>query len=173
MKTIYSATIFLVIFATHFATHFATAQTIPNPLIDYDEFQRIVVSSKSERESHRLTEAQFLTSREDSATIILDARSSARFQQRHIKGAINLPFTEFTAETLQNVIPSKDSKIVIYCNNNFLGDPVALASKMLSASLNLNTYTSLKAYGYTNIYELGPLLDVATTSIPFEGSLVR
>jgi len=50
---------------------------------------------------------------------------------------------------------------------------MAFASKMPPASLNLSTYTSLKAYGYTSIYELGPLLDVKTTKIPFAGTEVR
>ena len=36
----------------------------------------------------------------------------------------------------------------------------------------LSTYTSLKAYGYTHVYELGPLLRVGDTKIPFEGSEV-
>ncbi len=92
---------------------------------------------------------------------------------RHIKGAVNLPFTDFTAASLAGVLPAKDVKILIYCNNNFLGSPVAFASKIAPASLNLSTYTSLKAYGYDNIYELGPLLDVAKTKIPFEGTEVK
>jgi len=44
---------------------------------------------------------------------------------------------------------------------------------MPAASLNLSTYTSLKAYGYNNIYELGPLLNISTTKIPFEGTEVK
>jgi len=31
----------------------------------------------------------------------------------------------------------------------------------------------LRSYGYTNIYELGPLLNVQTTSIPFEGTELK
>jgi hypothetical protein len=89
---------------------------------------------------------------------------------RHIAGAINLPFTDFSAASLAKVIPAKDTKILIYCNNNFLGDQLAMVSKSAPASLNLSTYTSLKAYGYTTIYELGPLLDVKKTAIPFAGS---
>jgi len=86
---------------------------------------------------------------------------------------VNLPFTDFTAASLAGVIPAKDAKILIYCNNNFLGSPVAFASKTATASLNLSTYTSLKAYGYDQIFELGPLLDVSKTKIPFAGSEVK
>jgi len=145
----------------------------PNPLIDYPGFQKIVDSSNKERESRRLTEDAFVTMMHEQGVVVLDARSSNKYELRHIKGAVNLPFTDFTAASLAGVLPSKDVKILIYCNNNFLGSPDAFISKAASASLNLSTYTSLKAYGYNNIYELGPLLDVNKTKIPFEGSEVK
>jgi phage shock protein E len=146
------------------------AEPIPNPLIDYKEFQKIVATSASERESHRLTEPQFIDAMADKKTVLLDARSASKYELRHIRGAINLPFTDFTAATLAKVIPTKDTKILIYCNNNFEGSPVSFASKAPSASLNISTYTSLRSYGYTNIFELGPLLNVRTTAISFAGT---
>ena len=149
------------------------AETIPNRLIDYREFQKIVADSASERESHRLTESQFIAAMADKSAVLLDARTASKFDLRHIRGAVSLPFTDFTAETLAKIIPAKDTKILIYCNNNFLGSPISLASKAPSASLNISTYTSLRAYGYTNIYELGPLLDVRSTAIPFAGKEVN
>ena len=106
-------------------------------------------------------------------TVVLDARSADKYRLRHIKGAVNLPFTDFTAASLAGVLPAKDVKVLIYCNNNFLGSPMAFASKMPTASLNLSTYTSLKSYGYTTIFELGPLLDVGKTKIPFEGTEIK
>ena len=75
--------------------------------------------------------------------------------------------------SLARVVPGRDAKILIYCNNNFLDSPAAFASKAPAASLNLSTYTSLKAYGYTNVYELGPLLRIGDTRLPFEGSEVQ
>ena len=149
------------------------AETIPNRLIDYREFQKIVAESASERESHRLTEPQFIAAMADKSAVLLDARTASKFDLRHIRGAVSLPFTDFTAETLAKIIPARDTKILIYCNNNFLGSPISLASKAPSASLNISTYTSLRAYGYTNIYELGPLLDVRTTTIPFSGTEIK
>jgi len=146
------------------------ADPIPNPLIDSGKFQQIVTASTRERESHRLTENDFIASMKQPGAILLDARSEARYRLLHIKGAVNLPFTEFTAATLAKVIPSKRTKVLIYCNNNFLGSPTAFASKAPAASLNLSTYNSLKAYGYTNIFELGPLLNVSNTKIPLEGT---
>ena len=148
-------------------------EQIPNRLIDYKEFQKIVAASASERESHRLTEPQFILAMADKTAVLLDARSASKYELRHIRGAVNLPFTDFTAASLAQVIPAKDTRILIYCNNNFEGSPVSFASKAAPASLNISTYTSLRAYGYTNIFELGPLLNVRTTSIPFEGTELK
>jgi phage shock protein E len=151
----------------------AEQTTIPNRLIDYPGFLAIVETSAKEREAHRLTEDAFLAAMKEPGVVVLDARSANMYKLRHIEGAVNLPFTDFTAATLSSVLPAKDVKILIYCNNNFLGSPYAFASKTASASLNLSTYTSLKAYGYDNIFELGPLLDVKKTKIPFGGSEVK
>ncbi|TGM81065.1 rhodanese-like domain-containing protein [Leptospira bouyouniensis] len=141
-------------------------EAIPNRLIDYGEFKKIVNRSEGERETHRLTEDQFLKMMSEEGVVVLDARSENRYRLLHIKGAINLPFTEFTKDSLAGVIPEPKSKILIYCNNNFEGNEQAFAAKSPAASLNLSTYNSLKAYGYTNIYELGPLLDVNQTKLP-------
>ncbi len=146
---------------------------IPNALINYDKFQRIVTESANERQSRRLTEDSFLARMKEPDVIVLDARSESKYRLRHIKGAINLPYTEFTESILAHLVPEKGSRILIYCNNNFLGSPNAFASKTPAASLNLSTYTSLKAYGYTNVFELGPLLNISNTKIPFEGTEVK
>lgn len=143
-----------------------------NPLIDYDGFKSIVDGSAGSREAHRLSQAEFVDMMSRPGVVVIDARSANRFDEIHVAGAVSLPFTDFTADTLGSVIPSKDTKILIYCNNNFLGAPRSFSSKAPSASLNLSTFMSLRAYGYTQIYELGPLLDVRTTRIPFAGSAV-
>ena len=149
------------------------AQDIPNRLIDASKFQDLTSVTLQAREARRLTEEQFIKASQSSEYIIVDARSKNNFDIRHIKNAINLPFTEFTEQTLKNIIPSKDSKVLIYCNNNFLGSPIAFASKIAPASLNLSTQVSLAAYGYKNVYELGPLLHVNETKIEFSGTEVK
>jgi phage shock protein E len=141
-----------------------------NPLIDYSGFQKVVDETHTQWASRLLSEDQFIKMMQEQGVIVLDARTADRYAERHIKGAINLPFTEFTAISLAGVLPSKQTKVLIYCNNNFVGDQQAFASKMPTASLNLSSYTSLVSYGYTNVYQLAPLLNVATTKIPFEGT---
>jgi hypothetical protein len=104
--------------------------------------------------------------------LILDARSKDRYDRIHVKGALHLAFTDFTQGALRKVIPDKTTRILIYCNNNFDNEPVNFASKCAVVALNIQTFVNLHAYGYANVYELGPLLDVKTTRIPFEGSAV-
>lgn len=86
---------------------------------------------------------------------------------------MNLPFTEFTVENLAKVIPTKDTRVLIYCNNNFDGDRRAFADKSPAAALNLSTFSNLVIYGYTNVYELGPAIDVNKARVPFEGTAVE
>ena len=151
----------------------ASANEIPNPLIDYAGFQQQVTLVGSLREERRITEGEFMRMAADPQTIVLDARSAEMFALLHVKGARNLSLPDMTEEDLAKVIPSKSTRILIYCNNNFLNEPIAFRSKNLRASLNLYTFNVLHSYGYTNVYELGPLLDIEKTVIPFEGELAR
>jgi hypothetical protein len=147
----------------------ASANEIPNPLIDYAGFQQQVSAVGLLRAERRITEGQFIRMAADPLTIVLDARSAGKFALLHVKGARNLSLPDMTEEDLAKVIPSKSTRILIYCNNNFLNEPDAFRSKNLRASLNVYTFNVLHSYGYTNVYELGPLLDIEKTRIPFEG----
>jgi phage shock protein E len=160
-----------VLLTSSILTHAAEPQ-IPNRKIDFAAHLRAAQKTDELRQSRRLTEEQFLDYTSDPKTVILDARSESKYKLRHIKGAINLPFTEFTEESLAKVIPTKDTRVLIYCNNNFEGDRRAFADKRAPASLNISTFVNLTIYGYTNVYELGPLLDVKKTVLPFAGTSV-
>ncbi len=143
-----------------------------NPLIDFVRYRLIAAQVEPLREQHRVTEEQFAAMASEPGTVVLDARSADKYAMRHIAGAINLPFTDFTEESLASVLPTKTTRVLIYCNNNFRGAPKSLATKAAPASLNISTYIALATYGYTNVYELGPLLGVATTKLPFAGTEV-
>lgn len=146
---------------------------IENPQIDADMFFTHVRESQALRANRRITEAQFMEMAQDPNTIVLDARSRDRYAQMHIQGAKSLSFTDFTAQTLAEIIPSPETRILIYCNNNIENSPIAFATKAPPASLNLSTYTSLYTYGYKNVYELGPVIDPATSQLKFEGTLLQ
>ena len=92
-------------------------------------------------------------------TIILDARSRYAFEMGHIEGAVNLPFSDFTDEKLAEVIPSKQTRVLIYCNNNFSDDAEPIPLKRISLALNIPTFINLYGYGYEDIYELGVLTE--------------
>src|SRR6185369_7770211 len=96
----------------------AAEDKIPNRLIDYPGHLRIAQQVQMTREKRRVTEEQFLSLASKKGTVILDARSESKFRLRHIDGAINLPFTEFTEASLARALPAKDTRILIYCNNN-------------------------------------------------------
>jgi phage shock protein E len=146
----------------------ALAADFANPLIDYSTFESGVAEVGRMRSQRRISEREFIKMSADPGTVVLDARSREKFDLLHVKGARHLSFPDITAEELAGIIPSKSTRILIYCNNNFVNEPQAFATKAPAASLNLHTINTLYAYGYRNVYELGPLLDVTRTRIPFE-----
>jgi len=60
--------------------------------------------------------------------------------------------------------------VLIYCNNNFRGAPESFPVKAVASALNLSTFVSLHAYGYRNVYELAPVLDVSLSKLAFAGT---
>ena len=144
---------------------------IRNPAIDMPGYLTVAVEAAQYRESRRLTEDDFIKMSREPGTILLDARSAEKYRELHIKGAINLSFPDITVDSLNTLLPDKNSRILIYCNNNFVGQQRAFPTKMPTASLNLSTYIALYTYGYRNVYELGPLLDVKTSKLDFEGTI--
>lgn len=146
------------------------AEDIPNRLIDYTAFEKQVNTVGAERQARRLSEQEFLRMAAEPGTVVLDARSARKFALLHVKGAKNLSLPDITEEELAKVIPSRTTRVLIYCNNNFLNEPAAFPSKAPSASLNVHTFNVLHAYGCTNVYELGPLIDIKATKIRFAGT---
>jgi len=164
----------LALFATLSAAAQGVADTgapIINPAIDEGAYLRVVGDALGHRARRRLSEDDFIRMSREPGTIVLDARSKARFDDLHVEGAINLSFADIAVDSLAERLPDKNARILIYCNNNFRGAERAFPTKLPSASLNLSTYVALYDYGYRNVWELGPLIDVAATSIPFEGTV--
>jgi phage shock protein E len=146
--------------------------TIPNPRIDMNAYLKVAHEAAAHRESHRLSEDEFLRMSREPGTIVLDARSREKFDLLHIRGAINLSFPDIAVESLARVLPDKKARILIYCNNNFTNEELAFPTKSSNASLNVSTYISLFSYGYRNVWELGPLVDVHKTKLPLEPTRV-
>ncbi len=144
-----------------------------NPAIDMEGYLKVSQEAAKYRKSHRVSEEEFIKMSKEPGVFILDARSRAKYDLLHIKGAINLNFSDITVESLKKAIPDKSTRILIYCNNNFKNAEEPFPTKMPTASLNLSTYIALYNYGYRNVYELAPLLDPKECKLDFEPSSRR
>jgi len=161
------------VFSTFCQTGLGQKDAIPNPAIDMEGYLRVARDAAKHRESRRVTEEDFIKLSREPGVIILDARSKEKYDELHIAGAINLSFPDITVASLQSKLPDKNVRILIYCNNNFKNAESPFPAKMATASLNLSTYISLYTYGYRNVYELGPLLDLKTTKLDMVASSAR
>lgn len=141
---------------------------LENPNIDMPAHLRLAMAAAKRRESHLVTEEEFIRMSRMPGTLVLDARSRSRFDVLHVKGALNLSFPDIAVESLKRMIPDTTTRILIYCNNNFLNAPDAFPTKLPPASLNLSTYTTLYIYGYRNVYELGPTVNIKDSKLEFE-----
>ena len=152
--------------------HPAAAQQA-SPSIDMQGFLRVSTEAAQHRETRRLSEADFKRMSREPGTIVLDARSRQRFDELHVKGAMNLSFPDITVDSLQKTIPDRNTRILIYCNNNFRGAEGPFPTKAPSAALNISTYIALYNYGYRNVYELADTLELGASKLEFESSPKR
>src|SRR5438552_4586240 len=155
------------------STAYGQTNNIPNRLIDYDTFLAHAADVGRLRNERRVTEEQFITMSAEPGTVIFDARSDDKYARLHLKGTKHLNFSEITADELVKIFPTKSTRILIYCNNNFLNAPNTFATKAAPASLNIHTFNTLFSYGYTNVYELGPLIDIRKARLAFEGTQLK
>ena len=131
-----------------------------NPQIDYPAFQALTTSVAPQRATRLLAFDAFKAEAAKPDVLLLDARSASAFQRGHIKGAVNLPLTDFTADSLAAVIGANpDRPILIYCNNNFRNNVAPVPVKSVALALNIQTFISLVGYGYPNVYELADVVD--------------
>ena len=72
--------------------------------------------------------------------VVLDVRTQEEYDSGHIKGAVLLPVDAITEETAREVIPAKDTQVLVYCRS---GNRSVTASKVLAQ------------LGYTEVYEFG------------------
>ncbi len=140
---------------------------IPNRLIDYPGFMAVAQEVWDLREERRLSEEEFIEMSKQEGTIILDTRSVAKYQEAHVAGAVHLNFSDISEKALQKVIPSQQTRVLIYCNNNFENAQESFPTKRARASLNIPTFITLYVYGYRNIYELGPVVDPSSSKLSF------
>jgi len=164
----------------------------PKARVSFEDFSGLMGEVEAHRASRLIDLNTFLKMSREPGVIILDSRSTNRYERIHVKGAKHLAFTDFAEGSLQQVIPSFDTKILIYCNNNFEGNQVDFTSKVVTRmpsrfiegsqfsaearprmmALNIPTYINLYGYGYRNVNELDELVKVTDPRITFEGTIV-
>lgn len=138
--------------------------------IDFAGFMELSEEVSKHRAKRLVNLDDFLKMSLDESTIILDTRSERMFNNRHISGAVHLNFSDFTQEKLSKLIPDQQTRILIYCNNNFTDDPAYMALKKLQLALNIPSYINLYGYGYKNVYELNESVSVKDERLKFSGS---
>jgi len=158
----------LALAAGLFCVTSVTFARVFNPSIDMAGYLKVSLEAAQHREARRVTEEEFIRMSREPGTVVLDARSREKYDQLHVRGAISLPFPDIAIDSLRAAIPDKSTRILIYCNNNFAGAPEPFPDKRPDAALNISTYIALYNYGYRNVYELGPLVDLKDSKLQFE-----
>ncbi|MGI9238620.1 MAG: rhodanese-like domain-containing protein [Woeseiaceae bacterium] len=164
--------LFVILLSTTSMAQVMEARHIPNQNIDFVGFATLTSQLEPLREAYRISETEFIEMSKDEDTIVLDTRSAAKYAELHIEGAVHLNFSDITSDTLAAIVPSPTTRILIYCNNNFENAPEPFPLKRAVAALNIPTFVTLYAYGYQNLYELGPVVDLASSSIEFAGNAI-
>lgn len=142
-----------------------------NPQIDYPGFVEIASDLAKVRAKHRLPWREFATRARSEGALLLDARSADAFVRGHLKGAVNLPFTDFTDEALARVIGDNPNRpIYIYCNNNFNDNRAPVVTKRVTMALNIPTFINLHGYGYTNVWELADVIGTGDRGVEWEST---
>lgn len=130
--------------------------------VDYSGFQALTKEVADIRSERLLTFEQFSARSARPGSLVLDTRSAAAFEAGHIKGAVNLSFSDFTTDKLEAVIGTdKRRMVLIYCNNNFSDNVPPVRSKMAALALNIPTFINWVGYGYSNVWELGDTVAIA------------
>lgn len=102
----------------------------PNPTLTTAEYRKI-----------NAKEAKIMI--DEGNVVILDVRERSEYDEGHIEDAVFLPYTEIKDKAAQ-VLPDKGAKILVYCRS---GRRSEIAAR------------ELVSLGYTNVYDIGGILD--------------
>ena len=80
--------------------------------------------------------------------ILLDVRRPDEFAAGHIPGAVLFTNEEITKEKAEKLLPNKNQRIYVYCRSGRRSKEAA---------------QKLADYGYTNVIEIGGILDYTGT----------
>ena len=98
--------------------------------------------SKTDYQTMEINDAAEMIAADD-GHVLVDVRTQAEFEEKHIPGAILLPVEDIKDGRLER-LPDKDQIILLYCRTGRRAEDAA-------------EYLAKK--GYTNIYEIGGIID--------------
>ena len=79
---------------------FAQGTNYPKAKVSFDDFKGLVAKVETHRASRLIDLNTFIKMSREPGVIMLDSRSTFRFERIHVKGARNLAFTDFTQTNL-------------------------------------------------------------------------
>lgn len=97
-------------------------------------------NSSSEDDYQQISQEEAKEMMDTQDVIILDVREQDEYDSGHIPGAVLLPVGTIDEETAAEVIPEKDSTVLVYCR---------------SGNRSKTASSALAELGYSNIYEFG------------------
>ena len=96
------------------------------------------------QDSYRGNEQSAQAAVTGSPDVLIDVRSEAEFNQGHLADAILLPHT-VAAEKIQQLVPDKNQRIILYCR---------------SGNRSGIVFNQLKKLGYNNVVDAGAFDDL-------------
>ena len=97
-------------------------------------------NASSENDYQQISQEEAKEMMDTQDVIIPDVREQDEYDSGHIPGAVLLPVGTIDEETAAEVIPEKDSTVLVYCR---------------SGNRSKTASSALAELGYTNIYEFG------------------
>ena len=97
-------------------------------------------NASSESSYQQISQEEAKEMMDTQEVIILDVREQDEYDSGHISGAVLLPVGTIDETTAAQVIPEKDSTVLVYCR---------------SGNRSKTASSALADLGYTNIYEFG------------------
>lgn len=120
----------------------------PKDGVERDAFYIHALGLAEEYRDHVVDVQGFLKILEEKKAVILDVRSEKLFRFSHINGAVHLPFRKLKEKVLAEIVPSKETYILICSTDSMADFPLQERGEDYFALPVLYTL------GYKNSYQL-------------------
>jgi hypothetical protein len=143
-----------------FAEENQSRQEMLKQLIPTDDYFKKSVEINKLRQTRQVSTSELLGMLDDKNTVILDVRGDEDFRQMHIRGSKHLSLSDMTAATLAKAVPSKTTRIVLYCDTALIPYPTR------RVAVSAQAYPLIYQHGYEILFEVGQLWKSDWFSLP-------